>query len=75
MTIIGLIGSIFDNGLVDRCSIPGRIIIIMIIPKTKKIELDTSLLNIQHYKVHIKGKWSNLGKRFTPSPIPPCSSY
>ena len=32
-------------------SIPGQII-----PKTKKIILDMSLLNTQHYKVHIKGK-------------------
>ena len=39
-------------GLGDPSSIPG-----CIIPKTqKKIVLDTSLLNTQQYKVHIKGK-------------------
>ena len=32
-------------------SIPGRVI-----PKTKKILLDASLLNIHPYKVRIKGK-------------------
>ena len=32
-------------------SIPGRVI-----PKTLKIVLDTSLFNIQQYKVRIKGK-------------------
>ena len=29
--------------------------------------LDASLLNIQHYKIQIKGKWSNPGKGVTPS--------
>ena len=38
-------------GLVVECSIPGRVI-----PKTFKMVLDTSLLNIQQYKVRIKGK-------------------
>ena len=28
----------------------------------------------QHYKVQIKGKWSNPGKGFAPSPTPRCSS-
>ena len=32
-------------------SIPGRVI-----PKTLKMELDTTLLNTQHYKVRFKGK-------------------
>ena len=32
-------------------SIPGRVI-----PKTPKMVLNTSLLNTQHYKVHIKSK-------------------
>ena len=40
------------------CSIPGRVI-----PKTLKMELDTTLLNTQHYKVRFKGKveqsWSS----------------
>ena len=35
----------------DQCSIPGRAI-----PKTQKMLLDAFLLNIQHYKVWIKGK-------------------
>ena len=41
----------FANGLGDLGSIPRRVI-----PKTLKIVLDTSLLNTQQYKVHIKGK-------------------
>ena len=41
----------FANGLGDQSLIPGRVI-----PKTLKIVLDTSLLNTQQYKVHIKGK-------------------
>ena len=42
---------VFTNGLGDLGSIPGRVI-----PKTLKMVLDVSLLNIQHYKVGIKGK-------------------
>ena len=34
-----------------RPGIPGRVI-----PKTLKMELDTTLLNTQHYKVRFKGK-------------------
>ena len=30
-----------------------------VIPKTKKMVLDASLLNTQHCKIWIKGKWSN----------------
>ena len=41
----------FANGLGDQDSIPGRVI-----PKTQKMVLDAFLLNIQHYKVQIKGK-------------------
>ena len=41
----------FANGLGDRGSIPGRVIL-----KTLKMLLDTSLLNTQHYKARIKGK-------------------
>ena len=41
----------FANGPGDLGSISGRVI-----PKTLKMELDTSLLNTQQYKVHIKGK-------------------
>ena len=49
--IIGLVSRVFANGPGDQGSIPGRVI-----PKTLKIELDTSLLNTQQYKVCIKGK-------------------
>ena len=42
---------VFNNGSGDLGSIPGRVI-----PKTKKMVLDASLLNTQHYKVRIKGK-------------------
>ena len=49
--LIGLVGKVFANGLGDLGSIPGRVI-----PKTLKMVLDTSLLNTQQYKVHIKGK-------------------
>ena len=41
----------FANGPGNRGSMPGRVI-----PKTQKIELDSSLLNTRHYKVWIKGK-------------------
>ena len=44
-------GRVFAYGSGDQGSIPGRII-----PKTLKMVLDTSLLNIQQYKVRIKGK-------------------
>ena len=46
-----IVGRVFANGLEDLGSILGRII-----PKTLKMVLDTSLLNTQQYKVHIKGK-------------------
>ena len=42
---------VFANGPGDLGSIPGRVI-----PKTLKMELDTTLLNAQHYKVRFKGK-------------------
>ena len=49
--LIGLVGREFANCLGDLGSIPGHVI-----PKTLKLVLDTSLLNTQQYKVHIKGK-------------------
>ena len=49
--LFGLVGRVFANGLGDLGSILRRVI-----PKTLKIVLDTSLLNTQQYKVHIKGK-------------------
>ena len=60
----------FTNGLGDLGSIPR-----CVIPKTLKMVLDTSLLNTQQYKVHIKAKWSDPGKRVAISPTPRCSSY
>ena len=36
--------------------------------------LDTSLLNIQHYKVRFKGKVEQ-SKEVAPSPTPQCSNY
>ena len=44
-------GGVLANGPGDLCSVPGRVI-----PMTFKMVLDNSLLNIQHYKVRIKGK-------------------
>ena len=41
----------FANGLGDRGSIPGRVIL-----KTQKMVLDAILFSTQHYKVRIKGK-------------------
>ena len=49
--ITGSLDRVFTNGPGDLGSIPGRVI-----PKTYKMVLDTSLLNTQQYKVHIKGK-------------------
>ena len=46
-----LMGRVFANGPGDLGSIPGRVI-----PKTLTMVLDTSLFNIQHCKVRIKGK-------------------
>ena len=48
---IGLMSTVFANGLRDQGSIPG-----WVIPKTQKIVLDATLLNTQHYKVRILGK-------------------
>ena len=47
---------VFANGRGDRGSIPGKII-----PKTKKMVLDATLLNTQDYKVRIKGKMEQSG--------------
>ena len=44
-------GRMFATGPGDRGSFPGRVI-----PKTLKMVLEASLLNIQHYKIRIKGK-------------------
>ena len=58
------------NGLRDQSSIPGRVI-----SKTQNMVFNASLLNTQHYKVHIKGKWSNPVKGVMPSPTHQCNSY
>ena len=42
---------VFANGPGDLGSILGRAI-----PKTRKMALDATLLNTQHYKVRINGK-------------------
>ena len=44
-------GRVLANDPGDWGSIPGKIM-----PKTQKMVLDATLLNIQHYKVQIKGK-------------------
>ena len=49
--LIGLVGTVFNNGPGDLSLIPGRVI-----PKTLKLVLDIFLLNTQQYKVRIKGK-------------------
>ena len=49
--LIDPVGRVFANGPRDLGSIPGRII-----PKTLKMELGTSLLNTQQYKISSKGK-------------------
>ena len=57
--------------LVDRvfANEPGNwgSILSRVIPKTKILVLYFSLLDTQHYKVRIKGKWSNPGKGVCPS--------
>ena len=41
----------------------------------KKMVFDAFWLNTQHYKVRVKGKCSNSGKRIISSPTPQCSAY
>ena len=43
--------------------------------RRKKMIHYASLLNTQHYKVRLKGKWSSPEKRVAPFPTPRCSSY
>ena len=54
---------VFANGPGDLGSIPGRVI-----PKTQKMVLDASLLNIQNYKVRIKGKVEQSRERISALP-------
>ena len=49
--LIGPVGRVFANGPGELGSIP-----VLVIPKIKKMVVDTSLLNTQQYKVRIKGK-------------------
>ena len=42
-----LVGRVFAHGLGDRSSIPGRVI-----PTTKIIVFDATLLNTQHYHIY-----------------------
>ena len=49
--LVGQVGRVFANGLVDLGSIPCGVI-----PKTLKMVLDAALLNTQQYMVRIKGK-------------------
>ena len=67
---IGLMSRVFANGLGDWGLTPGQVI-----PKTQKMVLDTTLLSTQHYKLRIKGKWSNPRNGVVPSPTPQCSSF
>ena len=60
---IGLVSRVFANSPGDLGSVPGHVI-----PKTLKMVLDTSLLNTQQYKVHIKGKVEQFRKGVAPSP-------
>ena len=43
--------------------------------RLKKMVLDASLLNTQHYKVRIKGKVEQSREGVAPSPTPWCSSH
>ena len=51
MPNIGMMVSVFTNGLGNLGSIPGRVI-----PKTQKMVLGATLINMQYYKVQIKSK-------------------
>ena len=61
--LIGLVGRVFDNSSGDLGSIPDRVI-----PKTLKMLLDTSSLNIQQYKERIKGKVEQFRERNSAHP-------
>ena len=56
-------GRVFASGPGDQGSIPGGVI-----PKTLKMVLDTSLLNTQQYKLHIKGKVEQYWERSSTLP-------
>ena len=60
----------FHNGPGDRDSFQ-----VESYQRLQKMVLNTSLLNMQHYKVRIKEKWSNPAKGVAPSFTFRCSSY
>ena len=64
LPLIGLVGRAFAKVPGDLGSIPGRVL-----PKTLKMALDTFLLNIQHYKVRIKGKVEQSWERSSAPPL------
>ena len=55
--VLGIVVRFFTRDPGDQSSIPGQVIL-----KTQKMVLDATMLNTQHYKRRIKGKWSNPGK-------------
>ena len=56
-------GRVFANVSGDLGSIPGHVM-----PKTFKMVLDTFLLNIQQYKIRIKGKEEQIRERSSALP-------
>ena len=67
---IDIMVRLFTNSPGDRGSISCQVI-----SKTQKMVFDAFLFNTLHYKVQIKGKWSNPGKGVATSPTPWHSSY
>ena len=55
---------VFANGPEDLGSVPSRVI-----RKTQKMVFDATLLNIQHYKVRIKGKMEQSRERNCALPL------
>ena len=61
---------VFTNGPGDWCSISGQVM-----PKTKKIILDTSCLTLSIIRYISRVKWSNPREVEVPSSTAHCSSY
>ena len=68
--LISLMGKVLANGPGDLGLIPGRVI-----PKSRKMVLDTALLNTQQYKVRIKGKVEQSRERSRAPSTSRCSSH